>query len=556
LGKKVYDKVNNVKKNNSRIKLSIIGIGSVALCFVMIMFALNALAGQKNTAFEGTSQESIEQKKVNIDIVNAGSYTFDDPYLEEIIPETEAATETPVEEAPAIVELTPISELVIAPENLAVEAPHQEVEVVEEAPASTSTYEMSKLVYGIDVSRWQGNIDWAQVKADGVDFAMIKMGGRDCGDGSLYLDSCFEKNIQGALANGVQVGIYFFSQAVNEQEALDEASFVIETIRKYKITYPVAFDWESAAGYRVANAGLSKDSLTRIVSVFCDTVASYGYTPMSYFCRNDWYNSVNGADLSGKYKSWLAVYWGEYYNDPNARNWYNASSGELPNFNYSFQMWQYTSRGHVAGISGRVDMDIALFTYGNYQVDKSPVTLTVPSSTITTNVGVAVDLRKGVSATNSIGYDVTKDISIAVIDWAGDDVSSDPNYAISNPGKYTVFYRYKDPAGEKKEVTVTLNVRSAPTLTFKSPDVTYIYNYSINPLLNKEALLKLILDNGKALSFEGKGIVVSTNVASKIPDATIGIYTITYTADDGLGLLTTVSGKVTIANGESQTNGQ
>ena len=161
---------------------------------------------------------------------------------------------------------------------------------------------------------------------------------------------------------------------------------------------------------------------------------------------------------------------------------------------------------------------------------------------------------KGVSATNSIGYDVTKDISITVIDKDGDDVSSDPNYAISNPGKYTVFYRYKDPAGEKKEVTVTLNVRSAPTLTFKSPDVTYIYNYSINPLLNKEALLKIILDNAKALSFEGKSIAVSTNVASKIPDILVnGIYTVTYTADDGLGLLITDSVKVTVTNGNEPT---
>ena len=216
MGKKVFDKINNVKKNNSRIKLSIIGISSLALCFVMIMFAFNALAAQRNATNEGTSQESTEQKKPNTKLANGGLFTLGDPFAKETEPETQTPTEVATEaptEAPTPIVLTPITELVIAPENLAAAAPVQKVEVVQEVPVSTATYEISKLVYGIDVSRWQGNIDWAQVKADGIDFAMIKMGGRDCGDGSLYVDSCFEKNIQGALANGVQVGIYFFSQA-------------------------------------------------------------------------------------------------------------------------------------------------------------------------------------------------------------------------------------------------------------------------------------------------------------------------------------------------------
>jgi len=172
----------------------------------------------------------------------------------------------------------------------------------------------------------------------------------------------------------------------------------------------------------------------------------------------------------------------------------------------------------------------------------------VPSTTITTNVGVSVDLMKGVSATNSIGYDATKDISMEIIDYGGDDVSSVPSYAINHPGKYTVKYRYKDPAGEEIKVEVTFNVRSTPTLTLNSSDFTYLYNTALSPTANKDALTKIISDNAtSSFSYEGKAITVKSDVAAKIPSELANVmYTVTYTVDDGFGLSNTASAKITV----------
>jgi len=547
LRKKIFDKVHHFKENNSRIKLSIIGISSLILCFVMVMFAYNTFAAQKNKANEEATQVSKEQKVLNTQLLDAGSYTTDEPFLEEaeVVPETEAETEAEVEAT--ITTVIPIEQLKIATVDLSTPEPARTDEVA--APdehVEFSSNEISKLVYGIDVSKWQGKIDWAKVKADGIDFAMIKMGGRSTGaDGELYVDSYFERNIQGALANGIQVGIYFFSQAVTDQEAREEASMVVDYIRKYKITYPVAFDWESENGFRVNNYGVSKDALTSIASVFCDTVANNGYSPMVYFNKSDWDNAVNGQELTAKYKTWYARPFNQYYYTSETYQY----GADLPSFRYSYQMWQYGVTNSIDGIDGYVDTNIAFFTYGNYKVDKSPVVLTVPNTTITTNVGVSVDLMKGVSATNSIGYDVTKDISIAVIDRDGDDVSSDPNYAISNPGKYTLHYRYKDPAGEQKDITVILTVRNIPTLILASSSFSYSYNNGLSAEANKDALLKLVSDNATALTYEGKDITAKTDIASKIPGELVNeIYTVIYTVDDGLGLSTTASAKVTITN--------
>lgn len=190
---------------------------------------------------------------------------------------------------------------------------HENDEVVEEEGASLELFENSALSYGVDVSHYQKEIDWAKVKSSGIDFAIIKCGGRSTGsNATLYEDSYFEDNIQGALVNGIQVGVYFFSQATSVKEAYEEASFCINLIEKYQITYPVAFDWESSEGYRVADAGISREQLTQIVQVFCDTIASQGYQPMVYFCRNDWYNAVDAETLIPAYKTWLALYYNEY----------------------------------------------------------------------------------------------------------------------------------------------------------------------------------------------------------------------------------------------------
>ena len=229
-----------------------------------------------------------------------------------------------------------------------------------EAATTQASTEYSTVVKGIDVSKWQGSIDWNQVKNSGITFVMIKCGGRYTGDGGLYEDSYFRQNIQGAINAGLKVGIYFFSQATTVTEAYEEASLCVDLIKDYNITYPVAFDWESASGYRVASANLSTTALTEICETFADTVKSYGYTPMIYFNRTDWRSAVNTSVLTSKYKVWLATYYTAYYYT--STDWqYGNSTPSYPDIPYC--MWQYGVTNVVPGISGYVDMDLALFDY-------------------------------------------------------------------------------------------------------------------------------------------------------------------------------------------------
>ena len=188
---------------------------------------------------------------------------------------------------------------------------------------------------GIDVSSHQGSIDWATVKAAGIDFAIIRVGYRGTKTGVLVEDSYFKKNIQNATANGIKVGVYFFTQAVTEAEAVEEASMALSLVSGYSLSYPIFIDTES--GNR-AN-GLDKASRTAIVSAFCKTIANGGRTAGIYASKS-WYNSnLNMSGLSGYY-IWVAQY--------------KTSCTYTGNYN----MWQYTSSGKIPGISGNVDLDI------------------------------------------------------------------------------------------------------------------------------------------------------------------------------------------------------
>ena len=290
-------------------------------------------------------------------------------------------------------------------------------------------------VYGIDVSKWQGDIDWTAVASDGITFAMIKCGGGDDEDG-VYEDRYFRRNIEGALANGIQVGVYFFSGATNSKEAYDEASYCINLIKDYKITYPVAFDWELGYG--------DYNEVTEACETFCNVVKSYGYTPMVYSSRNGWYNSFDGERLASKYKVWMAAYFGKFYYD--SVRW--KYGDDLPNFRYNFDMWQYSSRCYVSGIDGFVDVNIAFFGYANYHVDTKDAVITVTNTDIkrTYNPDAGelteeLNLLDGVKGTNSIGYDT--EVEYSIYDDEGNEYSEAD--AISRAGVYTVEYRFKDP---------------------------------------------------------------------------------------------------------------
>ena len=193
---------------------------------------------------------------------------------------------------------------------------------------------------GIDVSAYQGEVDWKKVAASGVEFVMIRCGYRGYSRGVITADAKFEQNIQGALDAGLEVGVYFFSQAVNTWEAREEAEFTLECIEGYDVTYPVAFDWETIAGSNDARTnGMEGSKITNCAGAFCDVVAEAGYDSVIYFNQDLGYLGYD-LDALKDYTFWLAEY------------------NETPSFYYHFDLWQYTHKGTVPGIEGNVDLNL------------------------------------------------------------------------------------------------------------------------------------------------------------------------------------------------------
>ena len=392
--------------------------------------------------------------------------------LESLMEEALSSDDTTSEELNQIIEavadsgagpvaVKDIEELEVVEDNSS-EPSREDAEVTdsgtEETSSSDQIYEVNQLVYGIDVSRWQGDIDWSKVAADGITFAMIKCGG---GDDGLYEDRKFKQNIQGALANGIQVGIYFYSGATDAKTAYDEASFCINLIKDYQITYPVAFDWELDGDY---------NSVTEACETFCNVVKSYGYQPMVYSNRNRWYNNFNGEKLSNKFKVWMAAYWSEYYYT--STRW--TYGDDLASFKWHYDMWQYGVTDTVDGIDGYVDMNIAFFGYANYKVNGAQdATLTVQNTNITRYLGhdsgklnEGVDFMSGVKGVNSIGYEM--DVDYDIIDSSGNSV--DEEDALSQPDRYTVRYSFKDPKSGNITKDAVLNIVDV-TAKLVTPDI-------------------------------------------------------------------------------------
>ena len=191
---------------------------------------------------------------------------------------------------------------------------------------------------GIDVSKWNGDIDWDKAKNAGVEFAIVRAGYRGSVTGSLVQDIYFDANMKGAAVSGVPVGVYFFTQATNEVEAVEEASAVLSWVREYDITYPIFIDTEGAGGNGRAD-GLGIDMRTLVCEAFCRTIENAGYQAGVYASRN-WYNNNLHTQRLENYYIWLA----EYRSAPLYQGYY--------------RMWQYSSKGRIDGIEGNVDMNI------------------------------------------------------------------------------------------------------------------------------------------------------------------------------------------------------
>lgn len=194
---------------------------------------------------------------------------------------------------------------------------------------------------GIDVSKWNGTIDWNAVKNSGVSYVIIRVGYRGSSQGALIEDPKFKTNIKGATAAGIKVGVYFFTQAVDEVEAVQEASMVLDRISGYKISYPVFLDVEGSGG-----RGDAIDSATRtaVCKAFCNTIKNAGYTSGIY-ANKTWLSSKMDAGALSGYKIWLAQY------------------AKTPTYTGRYDLWQYRSNGKVSGISGNVDLNLSYLGY-------------------------------------------------------------------------------------------------------------------------------------------------------------------------------------------------
>lgn len=202
-----------------------------------------------------------------------------------------------------------------------------------------------KTYTGIDVSVFQGDIDWDAVKNDGIDFVMLRVGYRGYGQkGIMGKDDKFDSNYEGAKKAGLKVGAYFFSQATNESEAREEAAFVLDAVRDRPLDYPIAYDWEFVDNGEARTNGMTSEDITVCAKAFCEAIKSAGKVPVIYFnCETGYFN----YDLPQvkDYDFWLA----EYY--------------DTPSFYYNYKMWQYSKTGSVDGISGDVDMNISIVDF-------------------------------------------------------------------------------------------------------------------------------------------------------------------------------------------------
>ena len=199
---------------------------------------------------------------------------------------------------------------------------------------------------GIDVSKYQGAIDWKKVAQDDVNFAFIRIGYRGYESGKNAMDERFKTNIEGALSNGIPVGVYFVTKAITPEEGKDEAEWIIRNIKPYNVTWPVVMDFEGAKDETDRTYNLSLQDRTEIIIAFCETLKEAGYTPMLYGGVGTYMTKMNITKPEG-YDRWFAQYFNE------------------PHFPYAMTIWQATDEGSISGIKGNVDIDYAMYDYGN-----------------------------------------------------------------------------------------------------------------------------------------------------------------------------------------------
>lgn len=241
--------------------------------------------------------------------------------------------------------------------------------------------ETDDITYGIDVAKYQGTIDWDFVSRCNIDFAMVRIGYRTIAEGELHPDPNGKYNLQEAAKFGVKLGVYFFSTAISEEEARQEAQWVAAQIAQYPITYPVAYDCE---GFRDPDSRqylLTKTQRTDIALAFLEEIESLGYEGMFYGARNEMQDDAfwEVSRIDKDYKIWVAQYPGTV--DPDV---------DVSSYGGEHHMWQYTMDGSVAGINGPVDMNIAYFGYDGVSEPEN----TIPPETVEPDIEALMDFQE------------------------------------------------------------------------------------------------------------------------------------------------------------------
>ena len=242
------------------------------------------------------------------------------------------------------------------------ETPQGEAAAEESSILNASTVgENTNVTYGIDVSKYQGTIDWATVAANGIEFAIIRVGYRGTTAGGFGEDPMAGYNLQEAEKNGVKIGVYFYSTAISKEEAIEEADWVCNIVSDYSVTYPIAIDCEGYGKEGHRQYPLTKAERTDVAMAFMDRIYENGYTPMIYGDVKTFEGDAewDTSRIEDKYKIWIA--------------WYNQDTSNLENkpaYNGQFAMWQYSNHGHVDGIPAEVDLNVAYFGYDGVENKK------------------------------------------------------------------------------------------------------------------------------------------------------------------------------------------
>ena len=307
----------------------------------------------------------------------------------------------------------------------------------------------------IDVSTWNGNIDWNKVYKSGVRYAMIRSSFGV--ENPNQVDNKFVRNITNAQRAGVKCGIYHYSYAKSAAEAKKEAEFCLKTIKGYKIDLPVAFDIEDSS-----QTNLGKDTLTSIVIAFCDRIKSAGYRPMLY-CNPNWLNNyLHKNKLLGKYDLWLA-HWG------------------VSSPSYDCAIWQYSENGGVPGISGSVDMN---WIYKDYISTKPATTkpVTKPSNVKKTDYSVKVTAQAGLNVRKgaSTNYNIITALKCGTVVTVSK-VSGNWGYVGKYGGWICLDYTAKvGTTSTVKSDKVYYTVKSGDTLSY----IAYKYNTTVDKLVS------------------------------------------------------------------------